>query len=220
MSSLREDQLEGVPQWFATDNYEIHAKVADADVAAWQKLTDGSRRLIFRKVLVDRFKFAWHFADVDAPVYNLVVAKSGLKIKEAGPDDVSPYAFKTADGATNPDGTRVAYKGSGISMRPSPAGGGMYVMQQIHMSSFAKNFLSGGTAGRPVVDKTGLLGAYNFSLDFAQQQTVAALTPDAPESAKPDLFTALQEQLGLKLESAKGPVSHLYVDHIERPSDN
>ena len=224
MSSLREDQLEGVPTWFATDNYEIHAKVADSDVAAWQKLTDGSRRLIFRKVLVDRFKFAWHFADVEAPIYNMVVAKGGLKIKEAGPDEVSPYAFHTADGAIGEDGKRIPYKGAGTTWRPSPAGGGMMVAQQIHMSSFAKNFLSGGIASRPVVDKTGLTGAYNFSLDFAPHQGAGPASsdegPSTSEPAKPDLFTALQEQLGLKLEPAKGPVSHLFVDHIERPSEN
>jgi uncharacterized protein (TIGR03435 family) len=218
MSSLREDQLERVPAWFATDNYEVRAKVSGGDIAAWQKLTEGARRLVFRKLLVEQFKFAWHFADVEAPVYNMVVAKGGLKIKEAGPDDVSPYAFKTADGALNENGTRVAYKGPGITSRPSPAGGWMTVTQQIHMSSFAKNYLS-SLAGRPVADKTGLTGAYNFSLDFADDRTPVAAA-DAGEPAKPDLFTALQEQLGLKLEPAKGSISHMVVDHVERPAEN
>lgn len=218
MTMMREDQLQNAPKWFTTDNYEIRAKVAEADIAAWKKIGEGGHRLVFRKLLADRFKFAWHFADVDSPIFNLVITKSGLKIKEAGPDEASPFAFKTADGATNSDGTRVAYKGAGITMRQAPDGYPMYVMQQTHMSSFAKGFLSGGIAGRPVVDKTGLTGAYNFSLEFAFQQPVSA-TADDSGPARPTIFTALEEQLGLKLEPARGPVSMMVVDRIERPAE-
>ena len=217
MSMMREDQLQNAPKWFATDNYEIRAKVADSDMAAWKKIGEGGHRLVFRKFLADRFKFAWHFTDVDSSIFNMVVAKGGPKIKEAKPDEASPFDFKTADGATNSDGTRVAYKGAGITMRPAPDGYPMYVMQQTHMSSFAKGFLSGGIAGRPVVDKTGLTGAYNFSLEFAFQQPVSATAADDSGPARPTIFTALEEQLGLKLEPARGPVSMMVVDRIDRP---
>jgi uncharacterized protein (TIGR03435 family) len=220
MTMLRQDQLQGVPDWFTTDNYEIRAKVAESDIAAWKKLGEGGHRLVFRKFLADRFRFAWHFSDVDSPIYNMVIAKGGLKIKEAGPDEASPFAFKTADGSTNADGTRVAYKGAGITMRPAPDGYPMYVMQQTHMSSFAKGFLSGGIAGRPVVDKTGLTGAYNFSLEFAYEQGASAAAAEDSGPSRPTIFTALQEQLGLKLEPARGPVSMMVVDHIERPAED
>lgn len=219
-SSLRENQLQGVPKWFTTDNYEIRAKVAESDIAAWQKIGEGGHRLVFRKMLADRFKFAWHFADVDSPIYNLVVAKGGLKIQEAKPDEASPYNFKLGQ---NPDGTPAAYKGAGVTMRSAPDGYPMYVMQQLHMPSFAKNFLSGdvGTmVGRPVVDKTGLTGAYNFSLVFAFDRGVDAAATNDTGPARPTIFTALQEQLGLKLEPARGPVETLVIDHIERPPEN
>ena len=230
-SSLRQSQLQGVPDWFTTDNYDIRAKVANSDIAAWQKLSDGARRLVFRKMLVERFKFAWHFADIDSPVYNLVIAKGGLKIKEAKPDEVSPYNSKT-DYPLNPNSTQVPYKGPGMAMGPAPDGYPMFVMQQESMSWFAKNFLS-RVAGRQVIDKTDLTGAYNFTLIYTGNLPGDShLAPDAPGvdrsyeasveaySKRPDLFTALQEQLGLKLEQARGPLEMMVVDHIERPSEN
>ena len=210
-SSLRENQLQGAPPWVATQNYAIRAKVAAADIPVWKTLGEGGHRLVFRKMLQDRFKLAWRNTTVDQPIYNLVLAKGGPKFKAAGPDEVSPYAFKV-DGQP--------YKGTGVTMRPSPAGGGMWVMQQAHMSSFAKNFLS-EQVGRQVVDKTGLTGAYNFTLDYAWQGMSAA-SPDAgaSEPSKPDIFTALQEQLGLKLEPARGPVGILVFDHVEQPEED
>ena len=222
-SMFHEDQLVGTPKWFLTDRYTIRAKVADSDIAAWHTLNDAARRLVFRKMLVDKFKFTYHFADVEQPVYNLVVDKGGLKIKEAKPGEASPYNFKTSDGSLNPDGTRVAYTGAGVTMRTAPDGQSMWVFQQSHFSSFAKDFLSTQT-GRHVIDKTGLTGPYNFALTFAPEQRIVNAAPDSDESAaepsRASIFTALQEQIGLKLESAKGPVSHLFVDHIERPPED
>lgn len=222
-SMFHEDQLVGSPKWFLTDRYTIRAKVADFDVTAWRKLNDAARRLVFRKMLVERFKFTYHFADVEQPVYNLVVGKSGLKIKEAKPGEASPYNFKSVDGSVNPDGTRAAYTGAGVTVRPAPDGNLMYVFQQSHFSSLAKDFLS-RQVGRHVIDKTGLTGPYNFALTFMPEQNAVAASPEAGESAsepsRASIYTALQEQLGLKLESAKGPVSHLFVDHIERPSED
>jgi uncharacterized protein (TIGR03435 family) len=222
-SMFHDDQIVDAPKWFLTDRYTIQAKVADSDVAAWHTLNDAARRLVFRKMLVDRFKFTYHFADVEQPVYNLVVDKGGLKIKEAKPGEASPYNFKTSDGSLNPDGTRVAYTGAGVTVRPAPDGNMMWVFQQSHFSSFAKDFLSTQT-GRHVIDKTGLTGPYNFALIFMPEQRVINAAPDSDESAaepsRASIFTALQEQLGLKLESAKGPVSHLFIDHIERPSED
>jgi uncharacterized protein (TIGR03435 family) len=220
-SMFHEDQLTDAPKWFLTDRYTIQAKVADSNAAAWHKLNDAARRLVFRKMLVERFDFTYHFEDVEQPVYNLVVDKGGLKIKEAKPGEASPYNFKSVDGSVNPDGTRAAYTGAGVTMRPAPDGQLMYVFQQSHFSSFAKDFLS-RQSGRHVIDKTGLTGPYNFSLVFKSDQDAITIAPadDASEPSRASLFTALQEQLGLKLEPAKGPVSHLVVEHIDRPTAN
>jgi uncharacterized protein (TIGR03435 family) len=208
----RQDQFQGAPKWFFTDNFDIRAKVAPEDVAAWQKLPEGARRLVFRKLLAERFKFAAHFVDVDSPVYNMVVAKGGLKIKEAKPGEASPFAFHVAGDPSTP------YAGPGITSR-QVNGRWITVMQQMHMSSLAKSYLT-GEVGRQVIDKTGLLGAYNFSLDFSQEQMSAERPSDggAPEPAGPSIFTALQEQLGLKLEAARGPVSNMVIEHVEKPA--
>ena len=68
-----------VPKWYGTDHYDIRAKVAAEDVDVWHKLNEEGRRLVLRKVLAERFKLACHFADVEMPVYSLVIAKGGLK---------------------------------------------------------------------------------------------------------------------------------------------
>lgn len=90
----RENQIQGIPEWFPTETYDIRAKVAASDLATLQKLSDEARRLVFRKVLTDRLKFAWHFADIDSPVYDLVIANSGLKIKEASLASLAPTTPK------------------------------------------------------------------------------------------------------------------------------
>jgi len=211
-SALREDQLQGIPNWFTTDNYEIRAKIAESDIATWQKLDDEARRLVFRKVLAQRFKFACHFVDVEVPVYNLVIAKGGLKMKEAKPGEISPWKFHEPGDPSTP------YSGPGMTMRNTP-NGWITVFQRLDMPSFAKSDVFVYTVDRPVIDKTGLTGVYNFELDFSYQQLSAAPTPEgvASEPTGPDIFTAIQKQLGLKLEAARGRVSHLIVDHVERP---
>jgi uncharacterized protein (TIGR03435 family) len=213
----RDGQYEGAPKWFSTDRYDIRAKVADSDVAAWHKLDKEARRYVMRKVLAERFHFACHIAVVEnQPVYNLVVAKDGLKIKEAKPGEVSPYHFHAPGDPSTP------YAGSGVTTRPAP-GGYITVFQQFLMSSLSQSFLT-DEVGRQVIDKTGLTGVYNFSLDFASQRftTVGPVNSDdsAYEPSGPSIFTALEKQLGLKLEPARGPVSHFIVDHIEKPTED
>ena len=73
--------------------------------------------------------------------------------------------------------------------------------------------------GRPVLDASGISGVFDFKLEWSQQDA-AAKAPDANETAGPSIFTALQEQLGLKLESTKGPVEIIVVDHAEKPTEN
>jgi uncharacterized protein (TIGR03435 family) len=216
VGTLNRDQIQGAPDWFSSidENYEIHAKVAPSDVATWQKLDDEGRRLVFRKVLAERFKFACHFVDVEVPVYNLVIAKGGLKMKEAKPGEISPWKFHEPGDPSKP------LSGIGMTTRMTPSGP-LTVFQRMDMTSFARSDVFLYTTGRPVIDKTGLTGVYNFTLDFSWQQISASPSPaGASEPTSPDIFTALQQQLGLKLEPARGLVSHLVVDHIERPSDN
>jgi uncharacterized protein (TIGR03435 family) len=149
------------------------------------------------------------------PVYNLVIAKGGLKMKEAKPGEISPWKFHEPGDPSTP------YSGPGMTMRMTP-NGPLTVFQRFDMPSFAKSDVFVYTVDRPVIDKTGLTGAYNFSLDFSYQRLSAASTADgvASEPSSPDIFTALQQQLGLKLEPARGKVSQFILDHVERPSEN
>ena len=208
----RDDQLQGTPKWFTTDDFVIQAKVADSDVAAWQKLDDAARRLVFRKVLVERFKLACHFVDVDQPVYNLVIAKGGPKMKEATPDDIKRF---TGQFCILPDyfGVKVCLLGKPGS---EPGSDGLGFLG-ITMKTFADQYLTHDT-GRTVLDKTGLTAAYTFIL--VQTATSTDESGSASEPAGPSLFTALPEQLGLKLEPARGPVPILVIDHIEHPTQN
>ena len=209
-----EAEHQDVPKWTMTDRYDIRAKVAAEDVAAWYKLNEEARRLVLRKVLAERFKLACHFADVEQPVYNLVIANGGLKMQEAKPGEVSPYHFYF------PGDPNTAYSGSGMTMRMTP-NGPLTVFQRMDMTEFVKSDAFASNVDRPVIDKTGLTGVYNFELDYSPQLHSAG--PEGTASyptGRPDVFTAIQKQLGLKLEPGRGPVSQLIVDHVERPSEN
>ena len=210
-----EAEHQDVPKWYETDRYDIQAKVAAEDVAAWHKLNEEARRLVFRKVLAERFKFVCHFAEVEQPVYNLVIAKGGLKMTEAKPDEISPYHFH------QPGDPNTAYSGPGMSMRDTK-NGPLTVFQRMDMASFSKSNIFAATLDRPVIDKTGLTGVYNFELDFSYMSITATPSQDgvAAEPSSPDIFTALQKQLGLKLEPGRGVVHQLIVDHVERPSED
>jgi uncharacterized protein (TIGR03435 family) len=218
--SFREDQLVGVPSWFTAERFDVQAKVAAADVEAWRKLNEGQRRLVFRKLLVERFKLAAHWANVEGPVYYLVAAKGGIKIKPVQAGDPDPAAPK------GPDGTPM--KGGGIFLIDRTSTSMKFHYQEIALSWFAKGFLA-GYAGRQVYDKTGipLDTIYTFTLEFAPDRgTVVIPGSDSGEGSAPSadsgpsLFTALQEQLGLKLEPAKGPVGRLVIDKVDRPSED
>jgi uncharacterized protein (TIGR03435 family) len=208
-------QLVGGPEWINSEHYVIDAKI-DADTAdALQKLSlvDRilARRQMLRALLADRLKFTIHRDTRDLPVYFLAVAKSGSKLQQAKPGDAYANGVKSRRGG--PAGQGMPYTtGRFVS---SATGQGVPLSD---LTAFLAN-----TLGRPVLDKTGLVGNFDFTLKFA----VARPGPDdtlngrpMPDSDLPFLFEAIQEQLGLKLESGKGPVEVIVIDHIERPSGN
>ncbi len=160
------------------------------DIAAqFPPHTDGNRvPLMLQALLADRFKLTIHRDTKELPVYALVIAKGGPK-------------FKPADSSTGvtSDSNRTRW----------------HVTAKVTMPRFAE-FLT-DEAGRPVVDKTGLTGTYDLTLDWAVDNSAIA----SDSASGPSLFTALQEQLGLKLDPAKGPVETIVVDHAEKtPTDN
>jgi uncharacterized protein (TIGR03435 family) len=180
-----EPEHQNVLKWYMTDRYDIRAKVAAEDVDAWHKLNEEARRLMLRTVLAERLKFACHFADNEVPVYNLVIAKGGLKMTEAKPDEISPWHFHA------PGDPSTAYSGPGMTMRDTP-NGPLTVFQRMDMAEFEKSDVFASNVDRPVIDKTGLTGVYNFSLDYSPQLHSADPEGVASEpTGRPDIFTAL-----------------------------
>ena len=195
--------ISGGPSWINSTGFDLDAKVAAPDVETFKKLSPAQRRLMLQKLLADRFHLAVHTETKTLPVYDLVVAASGgPKFKAAAPDPPPPADADPSD-PPKPRGM--------LSFGP-----GMLNLQDMPFSSFVTQLSA--AVNRTVIDKTGLTGKYDISLKW---------TPDnQPPSDKssdeqvPGLFTALQEQLGLKLDSAKGPVQTLVIDHVEMPSAN
>ena len=187
------DQVAGLPGWADSDTFDIEAKMDEESASALEKLPNKEKYhqqdLMLQELLADRFKLKVHRETKDLPVYALVVAKGGLKIKES------------------PDATDGSY-----SMRMGPTGGWQIDGPGIAIGSLTISLTN--EVGRTIVDKTGLTGKYDITLKWTPewQQGTA--------DSGPSIFAALEEQLGLKLESTKGPVGTIVVDHVEKPQQN
>ena len=186
--------ISGGPGWIDSDHYDILA-VTPGEI----RPTRDEQMSMLRNLLTERFRLAFHREQKEFSIYTLSVARGGPKLKPstAAPDD-PPALISTVYPQHMLLPARNATMGELVSL-----------MQRAMLD-------------RPVVDKTGLSGRYDFDLNWAPDETQfggdlpkpSAETPAAP------LFTALQEQLGLKLEATRGPVAALVVDKVERPSAN
>jgi len=190
--------ISGGPAWVESERYEILAK-APNDIRP--NLTE--QMAMLRALLAGRFKLVFHREQKEMPVYALTVAKGGSKLKES---TVSPDA--------TPEGPPALSFIVSTGFLHLPA-------RYASMDEFA-SLLQRSALERPVVDETGLKGRYDFDLEFAIDETLfgGMLGKGPDEPSKPSLFAALQEQLGLKLEATRGPVSVLVIDHAERASEN
>jgi uncharacterized protein (TIGR03435 family) len=208
------DRISGEPGWVGSDRFDVEAKMDEEAAAAYEKLPkeqqETQRQLMVQSLLADRCKLKVHHETKILPTYALVIAKGGFKLKDADPNNT--YAnVKTPVGVPSAGMMRVMVMGPGYNL----------TAQAIPISRLVGQ-LSVMVRG-PVVDKTGLTGKYDFTLQWAPDQRAAP--PDENGSlpqadSGPSIFTALQEQLGLKLESTKSPLDTIVVDHIERPSEN
>ncbi len=211
--SVKEDQISGGPGWANSSRFDIDAKVAGSDVPDLQKMKNEDRGLLLQPLLADRFKLTIHHETKILPIYELVVAKGGPKLKEATAGDTY------SDGIKGPDGVSRAGM---MMMRP-----GQLTAQGIPVVSLVNQLSQ--QLHRTVVDKTGLTGKYDLTLQWTDDHSdsmfkVADGAPQrsepAPDPSGPSIFTALQEQLGLKLQSTKGPVETIVIDHVEMPTEN
>jgi uncharacterized protein (TIGR03435 family) len=199
------DQISGGPGWIDTNRYDIEAKVVAADGATPQPLTREQSNLMLRSLLADRFKLVVHNETKEQPIYELVIAKGGSKLQEAKSDDSNPNGVKGPD--------VVARAGMTMSMGPGHLKGP--ALQLASLISWLSSQL-----GRPIVDKTGLTGKYNIDLHWTPDPGPGSEDAAPSDASGPSIFTAVQEQLGLKLNSTKGPVETLVIDHAEPPTPN
>jgi uncharacterized protein (TIGR03435 family) len=204
-------KISGGPGWIDSDRYDIEAK---ADGNPPGEIMAGP---MTQALLEDRFKLKVHREAREQPVYSLTVAKGGLKIQPLTEPCVTRdlLAMMAARGAP-PSNI------CGSVRRPTVKGQNMTVdLRSMTMANLAA-YLS-GTMDRTVLDKTSTPGIFDMKLEFVIDDTTRnfpgarAATPSADPG--PSIFTAIQ-QLGLKLESDKGPVEFLVIDHVEKPSEN
>jgi uncharacterized protein (TIGR03435 family) len=203
--------IKGGPGWIHSDMYKIDAK---SEGHPSMEMMQGP---MLQTLLEDRLKLKIHRETTEGPVYALTLAKGSSKLKpfKAGSCELTPLTFPVP---APPPGQR--YCKAMISFR-----GPSLDAEGTTLSEFSK--LLNLALDRPVIDKTGLAGRFDIHLEFAADQATPGLhglVPDSPAATSdpsgPTIFTAIQEQLGLKLESTKGPVELLVIDHIERPSEN
>jgi uncharacterized protein (TIGR03435 family) len=199
-------QVTGLPDWALTQKYDIEGKIGAADLPTFQKLSSDEqwqwREAMLQSLLAERFSLTLHRGNKQIPIYELVVAKGGIKMKDSATDPAPPQLGKGDDG--KPLSTLRWLEKTTI-------------MQAYSMKSLA-GILSMPAAfvGRPVVDKTGLTGTYNFTLDWSVYSAHAAANPSPADDAT-SIFSALG-QLGLQLHPATGPIDTIVIDHVEHPT--
>jgi uncharacterized protein (TIGR03435 family) len=200
-------QIVGMPAWLEgnDDRYDVDAKVDDADLADWQNPAKqpAMLRSMLQALLEDRLKLVVHRSTREAPVYRLVVGKNGPKFKETNPGEPHPGARPMPGGGTfsreqNDDWMRLHYFGISIAQ----------------LASFEL-----GDAGRTIEDQTGLAGRYDFTIEMPVPQPGTQQGGIAMPGLGPSAFS-IANQLGLKLEPAKGQVETVVIDHVERHSPN
>lgn len=221
---VEDAQIVGGPKWINSEQFDIQAEADSATDAELRKLSPDQailvKRHMVRGLLAERFGLKLHHETRDLPVYALVVAKHGPKLQEVSKP-------------TNP-----VPAGAGGVPKGFPA---WYEHDPRRAASFASYTTMSQTArnlsrslGRPVLDKTGLNGHYSYALywsmtpgerfarvgrNFGSGVQASGVAPP-PGPSGPSIFTALQEQLGLKLKSEKGPVDVLVIDYVEPPTPN
>jgi uncharacterized protein (TIGR03435 family) len=179
----------GAPEWVKSDRlWNIDARVAGEDVAAYSALKPSDKYSMMRSALADRFHMKAHMERREIPVYELVVAKGGLKLKQATKDDAA----------------------KGHLWMHSPGD-----LDAVDVAIASLPIMVNTEVGRPVVDRTGLIGKYNFRLKYVPASKAAT-----DETGGASIFTAVQEQLGLKLQASKASMDVLVIDSIELPAAN
>jgi uncharacterized protein (TIGR03435 family) len=201
-------QLLGAPDWMSSEMYDIEVKMDPAAVEALQKLNRHdqglARQQMLQALLADRLKLGVHRETRELAVYTLIIAKKGLKLQEAKPDE-TPSIDRTPSGETR-----------------------IFFAKAMPLTILTPMFSS--VLRSPIVDQSGLTGLYNFKLQWTPDQGQSQSLPvdatsgqsaaSSRDSTVAALISAVEDQLGLKLVPGKGPLEVIVIDHVERPSAN
>jgi bla regulator protein blaR1 len=215
-------QISGLPEWPKSEKYDIEAKMDSAAVGELKRLSEGERDLaqkrMLQALLSDRFQLKVHRETKSLPEYALVVAENGPKLKEGKPGDTYPNGIKGPDGGSGAGIMMMGLNGPGLTAQGVPISNLVRMLSQ--------------QLGRTVVDRTGLAGKYDFTLQWTPDPSQTPMfkganggqppadNPPSPGFQGVSIFTALQQQLGLKLEPQQGPVDMVVIDHVEMPTED
>jgi uncharacterized protein (TIGR03435 family) len=199
----REAMLAHLPKWVSSDRFTIQAKSAESNP------TKDQMRLMMQSLLAERFKLVVHFETQQLAEFALTLIKPG----KHGPNLVPHADGPPCDGS---GGLDVFPKVCHLYSLDSKGGRYLGGSRDTTMELIAGSLPSFGRLSRPVVDQTGLTGRFDFKLEWVPDST----SPSEAQPDGPSFIEALREQLGMKLESIRGPVQTLIIDRIERPSEN
>jgi uncharacterized protein (TIGR03435 family) len=193
--NVQDYQVSGGPNWIDTARFDIIAKTDDADEKLSRDARQERLRAMVQALLADRFQLAIHRETKILPAYALTLGKNGHKLKEVQPDGGS---------STN-------------------TGRGKLTAKKISMPDLAIRLSA--LMDRPVIDMTGIKGVFDLALEWTPDEQSGAKPGGNDEASLdktsgPSIFTAIQEQLGLRLEGQKAPVEKILIDRAEKPSDN
>jgi bla regulator protein blaR1 len=193
---VQDFQVAGGPDWINSERYDVDTKFTSSEADDRSKLVD-QRRLMLQALLANRFKLALHHETRDVPVYELVIAKYGPTLHEAAPGDTYANGLK-------------------LPANGHPLGVGLWSLKQGQLTGQGASIAQLASQlstrlGRMVVDKTGLTGKYDFTMQWTTVES-----PGAGAASSASLLTAVREQLGLQLNVQLGPVEMLIVDHAEQ----
>lgn len=201
------DRLVGTPKWSSERRFDIQAKVDDPDIPILSKLSPQQQRTMLKQILTERFQLTMHEEERVQPIYVLTA------MKKPGPF-LERSRLNDADSESLTRPVRIIHR----------LKKGQLTEERFTMPDFANQLA--GILHRVVVDKTNLDGLYDIQIDWNPDDALPTMSDasdinrsDSPKT-NPSIFTALQEQLGLKLSAAKGPARVWVIDHVELPSEN
>jgi uncharacterized protein (TIGR03435 family) len=205
---LNDQQLEGLPEWGKSKLFDVTAKVdaddveklkaidkADTMMATIHELatrTPSARMVMLQRLLEERFKLKVHYVQRVMPLYEVTVAKGGVKMKTAHPKNPEEGNMMFDPNHMTGDNVPISFISAILAMKVE----------------------------KPVEDKTDATGSYDFDVHWSRLGEVDAAETGSEDANAPSFFTAIEEQMGLKLKASKGPVWVIVVDHAELPDEN